>query len=342
MNYADPDKHTTPGKELQSIIGKMGRTPMRAKKSKCSLATLSAMLAILFHLSSLRAQAQSESEPSFNTASVIPENGGCRNRISQPCPDGTTHVTVPSPFQPGGRYQTCGNLENFVRDAFNTGNRLKVFGLPEWGSRDLYEIDAKGDDGIGVEQIRLMLRDLLEKRFRLKFHYETRMIDVYTLLVAEGGHKLQPAMDDSGAPLNELPIISVEPCSDNLRAGAMQSISNDSSGLSVLGAKAVDLNKFAGFMVNATGCTVVDRTEIEGLFDIKLRYGPYRGYLPSSISCPPSQDLPSTKPSSPSIFSALKELGLELKLAKVPLELLIIDDARKPECTDSSGVIPCP
>ena len=39
----------------------------------------------------------------------------------------------------------------------------------------------------------LRLRALLEERFRLKFHRETRKVPIYSLTVAKSGLKLQPS-----------------------------------------------------------------------------------------------------------------------------------------------------
>jgi uncharacterized protein (TIGR03435 family) len=315
---------------------------MRVKLSRFSLAIFIATLAIEFHFSLISAvHAQSDSDLTFNAVSIFPTKvGGCRDRITGYCPNGSSYITAPSRFQQDGRYRSCGSFENFLRDAFNIGigSKVKLWEMPAWMSKDLYDIDAKGPD-VGVEQLRLMLRDLLERRFRLKFHFETRMIDVYVLQVAEGGHKLQPAKDDNGAPLKEL-LAMPSVCSENLEFGAMRtSVNKDGSDL--LETRAVDLNKFADLLVNATDCTVVNKTGIEGLFDIKLRFSPWYPGAHVSVSCPPSGNPPAPEPSSPSIFNALEELGLKLQTANVPLELLVIDDAGNPECTDSSGVIPC-
>jgi uncharacterized protein (TIGR03435 family) len=340
-NYSASDRQKLfPARSFRVVYAE-GPMAMRLRRLRFRLVVIVSLMPILLHLPLISAQSQTGPGPSFNNATVFPTDIGCRDQTSIHCPSGTVHVTVTSPFQSDGRYRACGDFEKFLRDAFNTGNKIKLWNVPAWGGRILYDIDAKGSDLAGVEPLRLMLRDLLGKRFRLKFHFETRMIDVYTLKVAESGHKLQPAKDDTGAPLIEVPREPVEPCDDHFRPGQMRSSSNDGSGLSVLEARAVNLNKFADFLVNATGCTVVDKTGVEGLFDIKLRYSPYRA-LPPSVSCPPSLNPPASKPSDPSVFSALEEVGLKLELAKIPLELLVIDDAQKPECTDSSGVIPCP
>ena len=51
---------------------------------------------------------------------------------------------------------------------------------------DRYQISAKAGDAVSKEMINLpMLRALLEERFRLKFHRETREVPIYSLTVAK-------------------------------------------------------------------------------------------------------------------------------------------------------------
>src|SRR5262245_35329085 len=61
-----------------------------------------------------------------------------------------------------------------------------------------FEIVAKVPDNAQKDQIPLMLRKLLEDRFKLKVHRESRPTQVYSLEVSAGGHKLTPAVGDSG------------------------------------------------------------------------------------------------------------------------------------------------
>jgi uncharacterized protein (TIGR03435 family) len=50
-----------------------------------------------------------------------------------------------------------------------------------------YDILAKSAVSVPVAQLRVMLQDLLPKRFQLTFHRETRMLPVYQLVVAKRG-----------------------------------------------------------------------------------------------------------------------------------------------------------
>ncbi len=59
-------------------------------------------------------------------------------------------------------------------------------------SRERYQIDAKADGNANRDQMFLMLQSLLESRFQLKTHRETRDLPVYALVAARSGLKLPP------------------------------------------------------------------------------------------------------------------------------------------------------
>jgi uncharacterized protein (TIGR03435 family) len=66
---------------------------------------------------------------------------------------------------------------------------------------EAYDIAAKAPDSVTVSQLRMMLRDLLTKRFKLALHHETRMLPVYELVVAKGGPKLPAAHANTSPPV---------------------------------------------------------------------------------------------------------------------------------------------
>src|SRR5215831_20290032 len=70
---------------------------------------------------------------------------------------------------------------------------------PAWVSSDGFDIEANAEGNASREQIRLMLRTLLEDRFHLKLRRETRAIGVYELTLAKGGAKLTPPNPQSCA-----------------------------------------------------------------------------------------------------------------------------------------------
>ena len=55
---------------------------------------------------------------------------------------------------------------------------------------EVYSIEAIATDTPTDDQLKLMFRSLLEDRFRLKVHYETKLMEGYELLIGRGGPKL--------------------------------------------------------------------------------------------------------------------------------------------------------
>ncbi len=69
----------------------------------------------------------------------------------------------------------------------------KIEGGPAWLSSDKYTIEAEADGDQTVPMMYgPMTQVLLEERFQLKIHRETREGPVYELTVAKGGARVQP------------------------------------------------------------------------------------------------------------------------------------------------------
>jgi uncharacterized protein (TIGR03435 family) len=153
-----------------------------------------------------------------------------------------------------------------------------------------------------------MLQALLAGRFGLVFHRETRDRAGYALVTARSGPKLPPRVED--------PSIM---------------FSRTVSGDMTLKATSTSMTQLAGALSTALGAIVLDRTGIEGRFDVSLQYTPdptTQTLLTKSGE--PMAPAPDAVPG-PSIFSALQEkLGLKLEAQKVPIEVIVIDHASRP------------
>ncbi len=81
------------------------------------------------------------------------------------------------------------------------GAALPVSGGPAWIYSDYYVINAETVENSSIEVMKgPMLQALLEDRFKLKIHRETRQVPVYALTVAKGGSKLQQVTEGSCVP----------------------------------------------------------------------------------------------------------------------------------------------
>lgn len=76
--------------------------------------------------------------------------------------------------------------------------RTQIVGAPDWADTDRFDIQAKMEGAeleghartLPVDQSKLMLQSLLEDRFQLKAHRETRDLPVYNLVLIKRGPRL--------------------------------------------------------------------------------------------------------------------------------------------------------
>jgi uncharacterized protein (TIGR03435 family) len=185
---------------------------------------------------------------------------------------------------------------------------FQVTGGPGWLETERYDVIAKTENtSISDDDLWLLLQPLLEDRFRLRFHRETKQLPVYSLTVAKGGPKLKPHVGDD------------EPSMSG-RLG---------SGKSSLAWTKTSMAKLADTLGEHTDRIVVDNTGLKGFYDFKLDWAQEDSHEPAGISMLSSlqEGLGLT---GPSIFTAVEEqLGLRLEPAKGPVQIIVIDGAEK-------------
>ena len=156
---------------------------MNTKQQRIVLISFASV--ILFVALACSGFGQSGLSPRFEVASVKPNPGG------GPGNGGVRTF-------PGGRLTTQAAV---VRSIIQFAYRLKPFQLldgPEWINSTRYDIDAKADGNASSEQLSLMLLSLLEDKFKLKAHRETRQLSVYDLTLGKNGAKLLPPPKEGG------------------------------------------------------------------------------------------------------------------------------------------------
>jgi uncharacterized protein (TIGR03435 family) len=178
----------------------------------------------------------------------------------------------------------------------------------------------------------LMLQSLLEDRFQLKIHRETKELPVYDLAVAKGGPKVKLSEDQS--PFRP-PERGAAPPPPPQRGGPMPRGSMR-MGRGDLEATALPLTSLINALSQQLGRTIVDKTGLQGLYDIKLQWtpdalpsGPAGSGGPAGIRGP--NEPPPPDPAGPTIFTAVQEqLGLRLESSKGPVEIIVIDNVERP------------
>jgi len=176
---------------------------------------------------------------------------------------------------------------------------------PKWIETQKFNIEASTTKIVDDRQIKAMLRSLLQERFALALHRESKMSPAFALLVAKSGVKIH--------------AIPPGPGHINTRRGAMTG-------------EAASMANLARALSVTLNAPVVDMTALAGVFDFTLEWRP-TVVQPGELTDDDNKDpnvLPDPPPS-PTLFRAVEEqLGLKLEHRKLPLEILVIDRAERP------------
>ena len=220
--------------------------------------------------------------PAFEAASVKPHVSGPLYAQSDP-----SRLTI------NGQ-----SLEVLVEMAY--GLREYQYSGPRWMHLARYDIlGTTGSPQPRSAQLQ-MLRTLLEERFALKLHHESKNMPVYFLVAGKNGPKLTKLSDKTPIPFDMYYNISASPTP----SGATEFRAAGSIGL------------LCDFLTRVAGRPVLDRTGIPGSFDLRLLCA-VEGY--------PGED------SSPSVFAAIQsQMGLKLEAATSAIDVTVVDHAEQP------------
>jgi uncharacterized protein (TIGR03435 family) len=193
----------------------------------------------------------------------------------------------------------------------------QIVGAPTWADSEKYDVSAKPDtSGMpSVDQMKVMMQKLLQERFKLTYHQDKKELSVYAITQTKGGMKAKKEENAQVAVpgFGGLPLRGF-----NVRNATM--------------------SEFAQVMQSQfMEQPVVDQT---GLGDTRYSFilkwtpdpsqaAPYggAGAPPRDAPTPaaPDADTP------PDLFSAMtQQLGLQMKTAKAPVDVMVIDKIEKP------------
>jgi len=206
--------------------------------------------------------------------------------------------------------------------------KVKIFqisGAPSWVASDRFDIAAKADaEAAARSQMLPMLQALLEDRFQLATHRETKESPMFAITVAKNGPKIHAVdEDDCVVPAaGALPPVIVPGQTPVAACGGFMGVGNRVNG------RRVSMNQLATVLEGILGRTVVDQTGLTGYFDFNFEWIPDLG--PTSPGNP-GDTPPSANSGEPSVFTALQEqLGLTAKSTRGPVDVLIIDHVERP------------
>ena len=210
----------------------------------------------------------------FEVASVKPSDGG----LFAISPYGLNRFSV--------RNVTLTLLISLAYDV----NDADVVAGPASHVSELYEVEAKAEDGVSLskENLQPRLRALLAERFHLVAHREVKSVAGYRLVVVKGRAKLKPSEAAASNPFIFL---------GGLRAAAAST------------------DVLAGMLSSVVGRPVVNETHLTGTYEIALEYSP-------------EGSTDSTRPSV--FTAVQEQLGLKLEPGSVPHEVIVVDRAERP------------
>ena len=222
---------------------------------------------------------------------------------------------------PSGQFRAINiPLKEILKFAYGLRNEA-IMGAPGWVDSERYDIIGKGP-AVGSDEtfwkvprnpnmklfyrdetFRLMVQSLLAERLKMVSHTEQKPMDVFALVVAKGGPKLQKSTEtgkpDCARTVNFDPI-------DGVRAEAICKNMT-------MADLARTLQLFAPGYFDRD---LVDLTAVEGTYDFKLNWA-----ARTTV----------TEQGGLTIPAALeKQLGLKLEERKLPMTVLIIDRIEKP------------
>jgi uncharacterized protein (TIGR03435 family) len=247
---------------------------------------------------------QGANAPTFDVASILPQ-----------APDDTRfEVKMPS----AGRFSANGVVAKLVIMLAYDVQESQIAGGPNWLTTDKWNITAKSNDGLphSVEETRAMLQNMLAERFGLRVHRETELRPAYVLTVAKSGPKFK-ARSINGPKDDRSTNVRVTSHSISLESG--------------------ELARMTQLLSAALGRPVVDRTGLNGIYDLSLEWDD----APMREGGVPGLDAP-TAPGNEhgSIFTAIQDqLGLRLEPERVPVEVIVVDRMEMPSPIVSAGSV---
>jgi uncharacterized protein (TIGR03435 family) len=191
----------------------------------------------------------------------------------------------------------------------------QIFASLPWLESAGFDLEAKSAGPTDLAHVRPMVQSLLDDRFKLKIHRETRELPIYSLSLAKSEGKPGPGLVESFAGACA-PVNAQSPPS----AAACGTVS---PGPGRIWGQRGRISQLADRLATILGRPVVDKTGLTGVYDIEMTYTPdpsMAQQLPSGSDTP-----------GPSIFTAMQEqLGLKLTAGKGSVEVIVVDSAEKP------------
>ena len=180
-------------------------------------------------------------------------------------------------------------------------HKKQMENAPEWVRTQEWDVTGE-TDVVGepnAQQVRALVRKLLQERFGLVVHMEQREMPVFALTAAKGGTKLKTSDGDPNALANEY--------------------EHESGGEAMIKFQNAPVSLLITILDFRTDKPVVDKTGLAGRYDFTVRYT-----MDETRVSPDAN-------AAPGLFTAMEEqLGLKLEPVKAMADVLVIDKVEMP------------
>jgi uncharacterized protein (TIGR03435 family) len=213
---------------------------------------------------------------------------------------------------PGGRFEAVTSVRGLISYAFGSGTSLRtdqVIGLDARIAAMRFSVRATAGDDVPpnfAEVVFPMLQALLEDRFTLRTHSESRMLPAYALTTRDAG-RLGPAIRRSTADCearNEHPTPDAPACGFRYQPGRLTAIGLPMSDIAAV------IQSTASRIRSGLPHPVFDRTGLAGNFDFEMEWDPL---VENAI-----------------MTLVQEQLGLKLELRQEPVDVIVIDHIEPP------------
>jgi bla regulator protein BlaR1 len=244
-----------------------------------------------------------------------------------------------SAIPPGGHFFADFPLLAYLTFAYKIWpipeqRRALLAQMPKWAREESFLIEAKAEGNPSKDQMRLMVQSLLADRFKLTVHFERQQSPVFAVALAKPGRlgpRLRP--HGQGAPCDaQVPPlvpgqVPTAPTVFPARCGAYSGWPMPNN-VNLIGVRSSTMPLILDFLAwdGHLSRPAVDETGLTGTFDFTLEYSPEADVAPAGGAAEAQHE-----PQGPTFREALEDqLGLKLKPAMAPLDVLVIDHVEEP------------
>ena len=207
---------------------------------------------------------------------------------------------------------------------------------PDWMSSERFDMDAKLPEGATPARLPEMLRAMLSERFSMKQHREQKEMPMYALVLGKPPLRLMESAPDPDAAMRNDALVNVTVAVS--AAGTAVDLGQGSSytlGGGKFEGKRMSAEMFASTLERYCDRPVVNMTGLVGTYDVVFEISPedsqvigIRAAVNAGVRLPP-QAMSLLDSGGNPLIVAVEQLGLKLDGRKAPVEVLVVDDARR-------------